>query len=90
VVRDYEVLGIFAAPPLNIWAEVPIIYSPEMPEYMKTEEPQQGFARTNIAAIASEFEGQKLFGFEGERIIRYKGGSIEGVRHEDIYRSDIE
>lgn len=73
IVRDYEVLGVFAARPYRIWKTVP--------------SPGSSIALTSVEEVLGYFRGQRVIGFHENGIVDCN--SKEALRHEIIYRPNL-
>lgn len=71
VVRDYDVIGIFAIPPFHFWARQDINSVPgsaEMPEYLKLDD-TYGPSRSSLDAIVNEFAPLPIVTIQNGRFV---------------------
>jgi hypothetical protein len=86
VVRNYQVLGIFAVPP----SEVSILkvpdYPEEVPEDLKDYTPSPDFRCVTPDELAETFAGLPIFTFKDTRILQYCAGEgFRAIDHSLIY-----
>jgi hypothetical protein len=88
VVRDYTVLGVFAARPYFVSVREIPAYPPEMLALIETPEPEIGFRPTTIGALRETFPLLPILTFEDGKLMRLSEGRFEPVDHGAIYKNN--
>jgi len=85
VMRDYIILGIFAAPPFRVSKlEVPK-YPADMPDYLKDQTPVPSFTSVCPAELVATFPRHSLFSAYMGELVRLSGEGIVPCDHATIY-----
>jgi hypothetical protein len=84
VVRDFTVLGIFAASPFEVSKQQRITYHDETPDYLNRDDLHIISAPIDPHSLETTFPGQPIFAFHEGDIVRIDGHRRK-VAHSDIY-----
>lgn len=85
VVADYSVVGLFAAAPFRISANVPIHYPEEMPTWLRSETETLGFKHLAIEDLVTEFGPLPVYSFSGGQIVEWVSGNWCPIQHHQLY-----
>ncbi len=85
VIKDYVVLGIFAAPPFRVSVLKVPDYPDDVPPWLRDSTPIPGFEQASVAQLIRTFPGLPIFSFRDGKIVSLteKGP----VKHSDIYKT---
>jgi hypothetical protein len=87
VIRDYVVLGIFAASPFKVWGEQMLPEPPDMPDYLRASEPVGDFIEISIRKIASDFPDRQIYSFVDNHLVMLCNDRWAPTEHNVLYRS---
>lgn len=86
VIRDYEVLGVFADLPIEVSTLIIPDQPADMPAYLRVTE-TISFEVVALHEVARAFPNLPIYGFKGIDIVRYAGNSATQIEHSQIYRT---
>lgn len=84
VVKDFKVLGVFAASPFEVSVLKELEYPDEVPDYLISNAPALVAGAIKFEELIQTFP-DRLFMFKNSQIVRYTGGGFIGIKHSDIY-----
>jgi hypothetical protein len=85
VLRDFVVLGLFAAPPY----EVSVLETPkwpaDMPDYLRDETPVPSFKSISLRELEEFFPNLPIYGFGGAQLVRQSARGATEIPHTAVY-----
>lgn len=87
VVRNFNVIGIFATQPYEVSKRQIPDFPPEMPDYLRSTGSETGIGSVSIEQICRTFPDKPIFGFQGSEITKLSGNQWIGIQHNEIYRT---
>lgn len=85
VIADYRVIGVFAAEPYRVSAEVAIDYPEDIPDYLRTANTAPGFEYTSLEEIEKFFPRLPIYALSQVGVIRRSGSEWVPVAHGVLY-----
>lgn len=86
IIKDYNVLGIFAVSPFEIaFLESPAS-PPGMPDRLKPDGPVASITSTTPEEVCDQFKGLPIYGFHEKTLCKWVNGHPQSCTHDDIYQ----
>lgn len=85
VVKDFKVLGIFAAKPFEVSVLKDIEYPVEVPDYLKSDTPDPIIETVKFEVLIQTFHNSPIYMFDNSQIVRYEMGQKKTICHAEIY-----
>ncbi len=85
VIADFQVIGLFAAEPYRVSAEVTIDYPDDMPDWMRTIDTTLGFEYKSLDDIQKLFPELQIYSFSNSGLVQRVGSAWITVAHATLY-----
>ncbi len=85
IIANYSVLGIFAAAPFRISANIPIDYPDDVPANLRTSVDAPGFKYLSLEEIAAEFPDQPIYSYVNGALVEWGQASWKSIPHSQLY-----
>lgn len=85
VIGRYDVLGILAVPPYNVWTEQLAERPHDLPDYLEWEEEIADISTTTPAEIALLFPNLRVFSFRQNALVELVDEAWRVADHQELY-----
>lgn len=85
VIARYKVIGLFAADPYRVSAQVNIDYPVDMPDYLRSNDATPVFKYKTLEEIESLFPDLPIYAFSGGGVVKRDGSTWVSVAHATLY-----
>jgi hypothetical protein len=87
VIKDYVVLGIFAAPPFRVSVLKVPDFPDDLPPWLMDSTPIPAFEQVSVAQLIATFPDLTIFSFLDGNLVSLTEKVVTPVKHSDIYNA---